>query len=117
MFVNEANSPSPLGIVLGALLAALGYIGKQLWDAILERQKSHLTRKSRIVELQSLLRATGVSYKIQNFHAQRLLEMLKARLPELNTSGGYEQTFTSTYPTMTPQERDLHDLMKEIYMT
>ena len=55
--------------VVGALIAALGYVGNlsyQAWKAVRE-EKHH--RRSRLVELQSLLRAASTSYKTQNMHA------------------------------------------------
>jgi hypothetical protein len=113
MLLAEGSS-SPTTIVLSAIVAALGYVGKQLWDAIAESQKTHRTRKSQIVEIQSLLRATDVSFEIQNLHAQRLLAMLQQRTPNLDVSGGYEEVFTNAYQGMTCEEKELHALIRSI---
>jgi uncharacterized membrane protein len=76
--------PAWLGTaVIGAIIAALGYVGKQFldwWAAVREKEN---VRRARLVELQSLLRATWVSFTVQNNHAQRLAAMIMENHPGL----------------------------------
>lgn len=54
------------GAVVGAVIAVLGYVGKLIvesWIAVCEARN---VRRSRLVELRSLLRAAWVSFSIQN---------------------------------------------------
>ena len=43
--------------LVGAVIAALGYVGKEIWDAWTAFQKRKQERKAQIVQLQSRLRA------------------------------------------------------------
>ena len=100
MFLSILDSSSAGGAdglsktVVAAVIAALGYVGKLLTDSWIKHQGTKRERRVQLIELQSLLRATKVSFQIQNAHAIRLLELLKTRMPELDTSGGYDRTLS-----------------------
>jgi hypothetical protein len=98
----------------GAVIAALGYVGKLVSDSWLERQRTKRERRTHLIELQSLLRSTKVSFEIQHAHTQRLLSMLRARMPGLDVSGGYDQAFAQSWSAMVPEEKELHSLIRSI---
>lgn len=113
---NLMQVPEWLGAaVIGAVVAALGYVGKLIiesWQAIREAQN---TRRARLVELQSLLRAAWVSFAVQNNHAQRLLSTVREKHPNLRiTEEGYERAFSNAYRVFTPDEKELHAIIRSI---
>lgn len=100
--------------LVGAIIAAVGYVGKQISDIWAHTRKVRRLRRAQLVQLQSLLRATGVAFAIQNQHARRLLDMLQERLPSLDASGGFEQAFSRSFKDMNAEERQLHSLIRGI---
>ena len=98
----------------GAVIAALGYVGKLVSDSWLERQRSKRERRTHLIELQSLLRATKVSFVVQNQHARRLKSMLQEHTPGLDTGGGYDRAFAESWSAMVPKEKELHSLIRSI---
>jgi hypothetical protein len=102
------------GAVIGAIIAAAGYVGKLLVDTGLEFGKRKRQRRSQLIELRTLLRASKASFEIQNEHAIRLLSMLQSRNPALSTSDGYDQTFARAYESFTPAEKELHEIIRGI---
>jgi hypothetical protein len=101
--------------VIGALVAALGYVGKLIiesWQGIREAQNA---RRARLVELQSTLRAAWVSFAVQNNHAKRLLLMIQETHPDLiATEEGYERMFSKAFKVFTPDEKELHAIIRSI---
>ena len=113
---NFMQVPDWLGAaVIGAVVAALGYVGKLIiesWQGIREAQNA---RRARLVELQSLLRAAWVSFAVQNNHAKRLLSMIREKHPDLiETEEGYERTFSKAYKAFTQDEKELHAIIRSI---
>jgi hypothetical protein len=100
--------------LVGAVIAALGYVGKEIWDAWTAFQKRKEERKAQLVQLQSRLRATKVSIDVQIERAQELIAMLRERNPNLNTSEGYDQTLANSFRTMNPAERELHAIIRSV---
>jgi hypothetical protein len=86
------------GAVVGAVLAALGYIAKL---AIEQWRLIHAARASRLAslaELSSLLRAGWVSFAIQNEHAQQLVQALDRERGGDIAGAGYEQGMVDAFP-------------------
>ena len=102
--------------VAGAIVAAVGYVGKLLVDLALEFDKSKRDRRSQLVELRSLLRVTKASFFIQRQHAIHLGDMLRQRDPSRAAAGGYERIFASNYHSLTPEEKELHGIIRGITM-
>ena len=113
---SVAHIPEWLGTaVLGAIIAALGYLAKLLLEWLGEVKIRLRTRRARLVEVFSLLRAGRVAFKIQSEHRNRLKESIAKRAPELDASlTGYERLFTAAYPSMTEDEKELHTLVRTI---
>ena len=98
--------------VLGAVLAAAGYIAKLLLEWIGEVRRTIRDRKARLVELYSLLRAGKVAYDVQSNSRDRLEAAIKKRLPALASVMGFERLFSATYPEMTVDEKELHTIIR-----
>ncbi len=57
---------SVLATVAGAVLAALGYVAKQLADFLTAYVATKRARQAKLLKLHSLLRAGRVIYEVQN---------------------------------------------------
>ena len=105
--------PSWIGpALLGAVLAAAGYVAKLLLEWIAEVRKTRRDRQTRLVELFSLLGAGKVAYDVQSKNRNRLEAAIKERIPSLASVKGYERLFTATYPDMTEDEKQLHTIIR-----
>lgn len=98
--------------VLGAVLAATGYVAKLLLEWIGEVRKTRRDRQTRLVEVFSLLGAGRVAFRVQSKTRDRLDVAIKERIPALTSVRGYERLFTATYPDMTEDERELHTIIR-----
>ena len=112
--IDVATSDSLTKVLAAAVVAALGFLGKQLTQLWLELRKERRTQKQELVQLQALLGVTGATFKIQNEHARTLFSSLKERNATLDISGGYERVFTAAFDAMTPEEKELHSLIRSI---
>lgn len=100
---------------VGAVVAALAYVGRLLVEAFLRWRQERRARRARLVALQSLLRATRVAFLVQRGHAVRLLDViLESRGSEVDTSRGFERAFAQAWPTFTADERELHGIIRGI---
>jgi len=100
--------------VLGAIIAALGYVLKlmiEFYQSFLEKRRLH---RSQLVELRSLLRASKVAFRIQNNHARNLTKLVHSTVPNGLDAEGYEQIMSSAFKHMTEEQRELHSLIRSI---
>ncbi len=113
---NLMQVPEWLGAaVIGAVVAALGYVGKLIVESWLGIREAQNARRARLVELRSLLRAAWVSFAVQNNHAKRLLSMVREKHSDLiGTEEGFERTFSKAYRVFTPDEKELHAIIRSI---
>jgi hypothetical protein len=101
--------------IVGAIIAASGYVGKLVVDVVLDFRKRERDRRSQLVELRSLLRTAKTSFIIQNQHATRLLSMLRQSDPQSPVETvGYERMFASKYVSFFPEQKELHDIIRGI---
>lgn len=101
------------GVVLTAALAALGYVGKQVADFVLGLQRKRESDFARLVELQSLLRASQAVFKAQNKQARRLVELIERNRPGVpSPPGGFECIFSEFFKDFTPEEKELHSVIR-----
>ncbi len=108
--------PDWLGTAMvGAVIAALGYVAKMILEWWAEMREARRARRARLVALLALLQSSRVSFEIQNDHAQRLLGMIHHNHPGLGVEGqGYEWAFAAAYPQFTPEELELHSIIRGI---
>src|SRR5215472_4453666 len=99
------NADGFSAIVIATISTAAGYIGKLVAGGVIDYQKSRRTRRSRLVELRSLLRTARTSFIIQNQHASRLFNLLQERDPNLRVGiAGYESIFASRFGSFSVEE-------------
>ena len=100
---------------IGALVAAFGYVAKLIIESGLRFREAQNVQRARLVELQSMLRATWTSFAVQNNHAKRLLSMVREKHTDLGgPEEGYERTFSRAYTAFSPDEKELHALIRGI---
>jgi hypothetical protein len=106
--------PEWLGAALiGAIVAALGYVAKLLLDWWGHFSDVRSEQRARLLELSSLLRASRALFLVQNAQVRRLSEMLRARLPnERAKFKGFEAAMSALYPQMTSEEKELHIIIR-----
>jgi hypothetical protein len=91
-----------------ALLAALGFAGKQVWDAIVDWRSRAKARRVRLHQLQSLLSASLIAFQVQRAQAGRLAQSLAPGGAER----GLEDLFARLYENFTPEQSDLHTIIR-----
>jgi membrane protein required for beta-lactamase induction len=84
--------------VVGAALAALGYVGKLILEWLASIRQASAARRAKLAQLSSLLRATWVAYSIQNDHARRLESMVRQNHPAAPQEEGFERLFATLCP-------------------
>jgi len=114
--MNLLTVPEWLGAaVLGAVLAALGYVGKQIAEWVVKLRSDERGRRARLAELLALIRAGDAAWKVQCDDRDRLADLIEARQPGWSAAThGYDRVFALAYSTMTEQERELHDVVRAI---
>jgi hypothetical protein len=101
--------------VLGAVIAAVGYVSKLFLDWIGEIFARARNRRAKLVEALSLLRAGQAAYEVQCEHRNRLYEsVLKRTSGNAESSSGYERVLTAAFPSMTDDEKELHTIIRTI---
>ena len=103
------------GAAIAAIAAAFGYVAKLIVEWWSDARAAARSRRASLVTLQSLLRATKTSFDIQIEQAQRLQRLLEANHPELSRpEDGYERLFARCFEHFTPEERELHNIVRGI---
>jgi hypothetical protein len=100
----------------GAVLAALGYVGKQLADFVTAQIATRRVRRARLLRLYSLLRTGRVIFEVQNDLTRELLGEIsqnhaEASSPEL-AEAGFDEIFAHLYANFTAAERNLHSVIR-----
>jgi len=107
---------SVLATVAGAVLAALGYVAKQLADFLTAYVATKRARQAKLLKLHSLLRAGRVIYEVQNDLTRNLEREIRQNHPnELSPeleNAGFEELFSHFYPKMKDKEKDLHTIIR-----
>ncbi len=112
---DSANAANWLSkVIVGAIIASLGYVGKQISDVLLEMRRVRQLRRAQLIQLESLLRVTRVAFEVQNQHARDLLAILQERIKDLDSSGGFEKVFSREFRDMLPEEKEIHALVRGI---
>jgi hypothetical protein len=101
--------------VLGALIAALGYVSKLVIEGWTSWRRTRAARRARLLELSSILQGSLAAFLIQRKHADRLALMLRANHPDHEADRrGFERFFSQLYEQFTPEEKELHDIIRGI---
>jgi hypothetical protein len=101
--------------LIGGIIAAIGYVAKQILDWLSALLKARNMRLGRLAELLSLLRASGVAFDIQCDLRDRLDAMILRNHPDLKlTEEGYEAELSKAYSELKPEELEFHKIIRSI---
>jgi hypothetical protein len=97
------------GIILGGLVAGLGYVGKLVLseiDSIRQRRRSRIVR---LIEIQSLLLASQAVFREQCKVRNELVASLEM---VATTTRGYDAILAESFGGMSEQQRLIHSLVR-----
>jgi hypothetical protein len=101
------------GVLAAAVVAALGYVGKESVQAIRGWRREREEQRVRLNQLQSLLRASRTAFDVQCAQRDRLAKRLTEQFPgDLPQEQGYERLFTHFFERMDDDDRDLHAIIR-----
>lgn len=104
--------PELVAVAAGAVLAAVGYVGKTTIDLLTAKWRQDRERRAALVELASLLNASHVAFTVQNLLARRLVDRIKRNYPDVPVDGGLESTMSRAYPLLSDEEREMHAVVR-----
>lgn len=101
--------------LIGAVIAALGYVSKLFVDAWTSWRHARAARLSKLLKMSSLLHASFTAFWIQKGHAERLSDMIHTNHPDHGTTRpGFERLFSQFFEQLTPEETELHGIIRSI---
>jgi hypothetical protein len=104
-----ADAGPLIGVAAGAVVAALGYVGRLAVESWREWRQDRATRRARLLQLQALLRASRTAFQVQRELAGRLAAQLRRKYPdELPDEPGLERMFAHLYHRFEPEQAELH---------
>jgi hypothetical protein len=95
--------------LVGAVIAALGYVAKLAIEGFLNWNTVRRARRADLVELQSLLLVLKRAFEIQNALVVHLSSDIKA---EHGISGNYDETLAEGFPLLTEKQKLAHGLIR-----
>jgi hypothetical protein len=102
-----------VGIIVPALIAALGYVGKQVVESLRVWRIERDQRRARLHQLGALLQASRAAFLAQRAQVERLAQRLVANHEDApEPGGGYERLFSRLYERFDADDRDLHDVIR-----
>jgi hypothetical protein len=101
------------GILVGAVLAALGWVAKEIVASVKEWRHEEAERRVLLHRMEALLNASQVAFRVQKELRNRLAQQLESRFRnELPEDRGFERLFTHFYDRLEPDEKDLHSIIR-----
>ncbi len=108
-----AESTPLIGIAAGAVVAALGYVGKLAIETWREWRKSEAQTLAQLFRLQALLQAGRTAFAVQRELAGRLAAQLrKSPAYDVPETVGLERLFSQMRASFRPEERELHEVIR-----
>ena len=109
----SAETVALIGVLVPALIAAVGFVARQVVQGVNDWRSERERRRARLHELGALLRASGTAFDVQRALAGRLAERLRSRHEADLTSGeGLESLFARFHQELDVDERDLHSVIR-----
>jgi hypothetical protein len=111
--LSASDTSAVLGLLTGALVAALGYVGKLVVESVQHWRAEQARSRVRLHQLKALLRASHTAFLVQNDLAVRLARQVQARFPdEAPARQGFEQLFAHYHDRFTVEEADVHRVIR-----
>src|SRR5258706_2555621 len=108
--VTQDTAPL-VSLLLGAVIAAFGYVGKLLVESIQAWQRGRALRLAALFRLQALLNASRTAFLVQRGLAGRLAAQLDDG-PTQPAVEGLERLFASRFAGFNEGESDLHMIIR-----
>jgi hypothetical protein len=103
--------------IVGAVLAMVGYFGRDVYERWKKRRESSLARRDQLEKLSALLEESRSIFESQNYQARRLLKLLEQNHPgQVMAERGFDENFHRLSDGFTPEERELHALIRSTSM-
>jgi hypothetical protein len=104
--------------IIGAVSAALGFFGKELWSWWNKQRQKKQGRRARLERLDRLLDESGSLFRSQRAQAQRLVESIAHSQPScIKPNLSLDQIFSLAYANLSPEELRLHDVIRGVTAT
>ena len=100
------------GPIIGAVVAALGFVGKLLVDELMQWRKAVRARQASLVRLQSLLLASRRVFELQAELRDRLCDELQTTQRDLPASS-YDEMLSRGYARASDDQKLLHGLIRQ----
>jgi hypothetical protein len=112
--IDLAGVPGWLGTgIFSAGIAALAFVLRGIIDWIVDIRERQRQRRSALVQLGSWLRVAKVSFETQNKQVRELCRRVRERDSTVSSpSAGYEAFLSRAYPSMDPDEKNLHSIIR-----
>jgi len=109
------NLPEWIGTaLLGAVIAAIGFVGKLLYELWSDLRQAQAKRLAMIIDLSALFTASHVLFLVQNGWARRLMQLLRRNHPgDIDDGEGFEAAFAKLYDKFSPEEAALHGRIRD----
>ena len=104
--------------VIGAVVAALGYIGKLLVESVIQLKDRWLERRARLVKLQSLLLTSRSIFLVQRDLADNVSLDVEDRVREKIDAVGYDEILAAAFQFdfLNEQQKAAHGLIRSYTM-
>ena len=104
--------------IIGAVSAALGFFGKELWSWWIKQRQKKQSRRARLERLDRLLDEAGSLYRSQKAQGNRLVESIAHSKPYcIKPNLSLDQIFSLVYANLSPEELRLHDVIRGVTAT
>lgn len=99
--------------LLGAVIAAVGFVGKLLYELWSDLRRAQATRLARIIDLSVLLTVSRVLFLVQNRWAEDLLQVLHRNHPDaIGDADGFEAIFARLHHDFSLEEAAVHNRIR-----
>ena len=103
--------------LLTAAIAAAGYIAKLLIETIQKIRAEKRARRTRLLELYSLIKAGDTAFKVQSENRSKLIILIEQKYQHLiQNKIGFEERMEACYSCFTHEEKELHTIIRAITM-
>jgi hypothetical protein len=103
---------SIIAAVIAIVATALGYVVKNVYEAVKKERAESRARLASLQQLASLLRSQLLLYRAQLNLRRNLLEQLSAKNRITGVDQGVEETFSKAYPTFDTEDLELHSIIR-----
>jgi len=99
--------------ILAAISGIIGFFAKWYFDRLQKRKHLETERLDALLRLRGLLTESHSVFLSQNYQAQRLMKLLRAKHgAEVSNGIGFDETFLSLYNQFDAEEKELHSLIR-----